>query len=114
MNLEPRNARRLLDIRLPLTLVLVAVTSATLLGAGAAARADDSENFAAASPWGRYFKMAPFQTHTLEVTVATDKQSGRQMNLVRLPNGHVMALVPADCYMSLIEKTSEQDMVPMK
>ncbi|WP_246725441.1 hypothetical protein [Beijerinckia sp. L45] len=63
------------------------------------------------SAWGHDFTLAPFQTQTLEMTTATEKATGHKMNLVKLKNGHLMALVPADRYMALMT-TPAEDMMP--
>lgn len=62
------------------------------------------------SAWGHEFTLGPAQSQTLDVYVATEKATGHKMNLVKLKNGHMMALVPADRYMALMSTPSE-DMV---
>ena len=46
--------------------------------------------------WGHDFAVTPFEMRELMVSVATDKATGRRFNLVRMPNGTVMAMVPLD------------------
>ena len=60
--------------------------------------------------WGHEFTYDSFTPQQLDVTVATEKSTGHKMNLVKLKNGHMMALVPADRYMALMTTPSD-DMV---
>ena len=60
--------------------------------------------------WGHTFTYDDFQPRTFDVTVATERSTGHKMNLVRMKNGHMMALVPADRYMALMTMPDE-DMV---
>lgn len=60
--------------------------------------------------WGHTFTYNNFQPVTVDMTVATETATGHKMNLVRLKNGHMMALVPADRYMALMSTPSD-DMV---
>lgn len=48
------------------------------------------------SAWGHDFVVTPFATKETMVAVATDKATGATFNLIRMPNGHVMAVVPLD------------------
>lgn len=61
--------------------------------------------------WGHTFTYDSFKPQMLDVAVATEKETGHKMNLVRLKNGHMMAMVPADRYMALMT-TPTDDMVP--
>ena len=90
-------------------LVAIGAFSATAI-----ARANDAENLAAASHWGRYFTMAPYQSRPIDVTIATNKKTGEKMNVVKLDNGHLMVLVPAEKYLAIMSETPDQDMIPMK
>lgn len=62
------------------------------------------------SVWGHTFTYDEFRPQTFDVTVATDRTTGHKMNLIRMKNGHMMALVPADRYIGLMN-TPEDDMV---
>ena len=46
--------------------------------------------------WGHDFSVTPFEPKETMVAVATDKATGRQFNLVKMGNGHLMAVVPLD------------------
>lgn len=48
------------------------------------------------SAWGHDFAVTPFETKDLMVAVATDKATGARFNIVKMPNGHLMAAVPLD------------------
>lgn len=84
--------------------LIVVASIAGLVGAGASALAGTYE------AWGHTFTYDGFQPQTVEATVATEKGTGHKMNLVRLKNGHMMALVPADRYMALMT-TPNEDML---
>lgn len=46
--------------------------------------------------WGHDFVVTPFAPMELMVGMATDKATGKQFNVVKMPNGHLMAIVPFD------------------
>ncbi len=46
------------------------------------------------SAWGHDFTVMPFEPKTMMVAVATDMTTGAKFNIVKLPNGHLMAVVP--------------------
>lgn len=48
------------------------------------------------SAWGHDFAVTPFEAKPMMVAVATDRATGARFNMVKLPNGHLMALVPLD------------------
>lgn len=83
--------------------MIVAATFAALAGASLTALAGQYE------AWGHTFTYDEFKPTTVDATVATEKATGHKMNLVRLKNGHMMALVPADRYMALMLSPSNQD-----
>lgn len=60
--------------------------------------------------WGHTFTYDDFQPRMLDVTVATERSTGHKMNLVRMKNGHMMALVPADRYVGMMT-TPDDDMI---
>jgi hypothetical protein len=62
------------------------------------------------SAWGHEFTYDSFTPQTVDVTVATEKATGHKMNLVKLKNGHMMALVPADRYLGLMTIPDEDMM----
>ena len=81
---------------------LIVVASATaLLGAGATSIAATYE------AWGHTFTYDTFRPQTIDVTVATEKTTNHKMNLVKLKNGHMMAMVPADRFMALMTPNSD-------
>lgn len=61
--------------------------------------------------WGHTFDYDSFQPRMLDVAVGTERATGHKMNLVKLKNGHMMALVPADRYVALMT-TPTDDMLP--
>ncbi len=85
--------------------LVVFASLAGLVGAGASAMAGTYE------AWGHTFTYDSFQPRTVDVTVGTEKATGHKMNLVRLKNGHMMALVPADRYMALMTGSDADDML---
>lgn len=76
--------------------MIATATLAALAGASLTALAGTYE------AWGHTFSYDEFRPMTLDVTVATEKSTGHKMNLIRLKNGHMMAVVPADRYMALM------------
>ncbi|GJE55820.1 MULTISPECIES: hypothetical protein [Methylobacterium] len=46
--------------------------------------------------WGHDFAVTPFAPKELMVAVATDKATGKQFNVVKMSDGHLMAVVPFD------------------
>ena len=89
--------------------LLAALTiSATGVGIGMAAGGGGGGG--TYSAWGHEFTYDTFAPQQLDVTVAQEKATGHKMNLVKLKNGHMMALVPADRYMALMTTPSD-DMV---
>lgn len=84
------------------TLLVAAAAAVVTAGMGAVAKTYEA--------WGHTFTYNDFAPQSLDVAVATEKSTGHKMNLVRLKNGHMMALVPADRYMALMT-TPEDDMV---
>lgn len=84
------------------TLLVAAAAALVAAGAGAAAKTYEA--------WGHTFTYSDFAPQSLDVAVATEQSTGHKMNLVRLKNGHMMALVPADRYMALMT-TPDDDML---
>ena len=60
--------------------------------------------------WGHDFVVSPFETKDLMVAVATDKATGEKFNLIKMPNGHLMAVVPLDG-MTAPPKVDPQDLM---
>ncbi|QGY05595.1 hypothetical protein MMSR116_29630 [Methylobacterium mesophilicum SR1.6/6] len=46
--------------------------------------------------WGHDFVVTPFEPMQLMVAMATDKTTGKHVNVIKMPAGQVMALVPLD------------------
>ncbi|WP_244538900.1 MULTISPECIES: hypothetical protein [unclassified Methylobacterium] len=46
--------------------------------------------------WGHDFVIPPFEPMQVMVAMATDKITGKQFNVIKMPDGHVMAVVPFD------------------
>ena len=44
--------------------------------------------------WGHNFIVTLFEPMQVMVGMATDKATGRQFNVIKMPDGHVMAIVP--------------------
>jgi hypothetical protein len=41
---------------------------------------------------GADIELSPFETHSVPVAIARDRKTGRTFNVVRLPNGRMMAM----------------------
>lgn len=90
------------------TLTVIAVSAAGVgIGMAAGGGGGDGVNHNTFSAWGHDFTYDSFAPQQLEATVATEKATGHKMNLVKLKNGHMMALVPADRYMALMTTPSD-------
>ena len=61
--------------------------------------------------WGHEFETSDFAPQTVDVSVLTDKATKHHMNVIRLKNGHMMAVVPMDQYMALYKMTDADDML---
>lgn len=48
------------------------------------------------SAWGHDFAVTPFEMRELMVSMATDKATGRRFNIVRMPGGTMMVMIPFD------------------
>ena len=48
------------------------------------------------SAWGHDFAVTPFEMKEMPVAVATDRATGKRFNLMWMPNGRMMAIVPLD------------------
>lgn len=48
------------------------------------------------SAWGHDFVVTPFEPREMMVAEATDRASGARFNIVKMPSGRIMALVPMD------------------
>ncbi|GJE58167.1 hypothetical protein [Methylobacterium trifolii] len=46
--------------------------------------------------WGHEFVVTPFEPMQVMVGMATDKATGKQFNVIKMPDGHLMAVVPFD------------------
>ncbi|MDP4005652.1 hypothetical protein [Methylobacterium sp. NEAU K] len=46
--------------------------------------------------WGHDFVVTPFGPMQLMVAMATDKATGKQFKIIKMPGGQVMAVVPFD------------------
>lgn len=62
------------------------------------------------SAWGHDFTLSQFHETPMQVAVAIERSTGHTMNIVKLKNGHMMTLVPADRYMALMTPASD-DMI---
>ena len=101
-------------LKLTIATCLTIVSLATACQFATVAMADDFENFAAASPWGRYYSMSPGQKQQVDMRVATEKATGKTVNVITLANGHMMVLVPAERFMSLVSPVPAEEMLPAK
>ena len=63
--------------------------------------------------WGHDFVVTPFEPMQLMVAIATDKATGKQFNIVKMPDGHVMAVVPFD-QMSKMPEIAPNSLMQMK
>ena len=86
------------------SVILATVAAVVGSGVGAAAVAGTYE------AWGHTFTYDTFQPQMMDVTVATERGTGHKMNIVKMHNGHMMALVPADRYIGLMT-IPDDDMV---
>ncbi len=65
------------------------------------------------SAWGHDFTVTPFQPMELMVAAAKDRKSGETMfNLVKMPSGTMMALVPLDQLKAMPRVASKDMMLP--
>ena len=46
--------------------------------------------------WGHDFAVSPFEPKELMVATVTDKKTGDQFNLIKMPSGKLMAGIPID------------------
>ncbi|GJE13622.1 MULTISPECIES: hypothetical protein [Methylobacterium] len=53
--------------------------------------------------WGHDFVVTPFEPIQLMVAMATDKATGKQINVIKMPDGQVMAVVPFDQMAKMLE-----------
>lgn len=88
----------------------IILPAAALLAGTAGAMASLSSLVGA---WGHDFVVTPFEPMQLMVGMATDKKTGRQFNIIKMPNGHVMAVVPFD-QMPKMPEIDAKDLMPMK
>jgi hypothetical protein len=93
-------------MRTSLVIVSLVAGVSAIAGLGTSAFADKGTY----SAWGHDFTYEPFQSKPVDITVATDKKTGHTMNLVKLKNGHMMVLIPADRYMALMTTPSDDMM----
>ena len=63
--------------------------------------------------WGHDFAVTPFEPMQLMVAMATDKATGTSFNVIRMPDGHVMAVVPFD-QMPKMPEVDPKSLMPMK
>lgn len=63
--------------------------------------------------WGHDFVVTPFEPMQLMVAMATDKATGKQFNVIKMPDGHVMAVVPFD-QMPKMPEIDPKSLMPMK
>lgn len=63
--------------------------------------------------WGHDFVVTPFEPMPLMVAMATDKITGKQFNIIKMPDGHVMAVVPFD-QMAKMPEIDSRSLLPMK
>ena len=61
--------------------------------------------------WGHEFETSDFTPQTVDVGVLTDKATKHHMNIIRLKNRHMMAVVPMDQFMALYKMTDADDMI---
>ena len=53
--------------------------------------------------WGHDFAVTPFEPRELMVSTATDRATGRRFNIVRMPSGAMMVMVPFDAMKDLMK-----------
>lgn len=63
--------------------------------------------------WGHDFVVTPFEPMQLMVAIATDKATGKQFNIIKMPDGYVMAVVPFD-QMAKMPEIAPNSLMPMK
>lgn len=63
--------------------------------------------------WGHNFIVTPFEPMQVMVGMATDKATGKQFNVIKMPDGHVMAIVPFD-QMTKMPEIDPKSLMPMK
>ena len=82
----------------------ILVAAAISVGASGAALAQSREGLAG-------YSVSAFETHRMQVAVATDTQSGRRVNVVRLGSGRMMVLIPAATFMGLMPFSDDAEMI---
>jgi hypothetical protein len=65
------------------------------------------------SAWGHDFVVTPFEPMQLMVAMATDKITGKQFNVIKMSDGHVMAVVPFD-QMAKMPEIDRKSLMPIK
>ncbi|WP_426314823.1 hypothetical protein ACN9MF_02385 [Methylobacterium fujisawaense] len=63
--------------------------------------------------WGRDFVVTPFEPMQLMVAMAADKITGKQFNVIKMPDGHVMVVVPFD-QMAKMPEIDRKSLMPIK
>lgn len=48
------------------------------------------------SAWGHDFSVTPFEQKELLIATATDKATGEQFNIIKMPSGRIMVGVPVE------------------
>lgn len=57
------------------------------------------------------YDVSQFETRTMQVAVATDRQSGRRFNVVKLPNGRMMVLLASEKLSALSPFADDSEMM---
>jgi hypothetical protein len=63
--------------------------------------------------WGHDFVVTPFEPMQLMVAMATEKATGKQFNIIKMPDGHLMAVVPFD-QMAKMPEVDAKALMPLK
>lgn len=61
--------------------------------------------------WGHDFDLSPFRTTEMQVATATHRGTGKSFNVLKLKNGHMMAVVAIDRMSGAPAATADADMI---
>ncbi|MEA1830775.1 hypothetical protein U8607_01645 [Methylobacterium durans] len=61
--------------------------------------------------WGHNFDLSPFRATEMQVATATERGTGKSFNVVKLKNGHMMAVVGIDRMSGAPAATADADMI---
>ncbi|WP_019904978.1 hypothetical protein [Methylobacterium sp. 77] len=84
---------------------------ALLAVAGGAGIQTATAQTATPMPWSDNYTLSAFETVPANVAIATDKQTGKSFNVVKLANGKMMILMSPDKVKSLTPFSDDSEMM---